>query len=280
MRNHADSELSERLQHAVSIAQQAGAETLKHFRQGDLAVERKGDGSPVTVADREAEKLLRRLISERFPEDAILGEEFEDRAGSSGFCWALDPIDGTKSFIHGVPLYTTLVGVLRESGAGDTQSNQGEAVLGVIHAPATGETTYAAVGGGCWFSDQGGTSRQVRVNNIDSLSESLMLTSEVDTFNDRLQGSTIDVFLKLQDEVRIVRTWGDGYGYLMLATGRAELMIDPEMSLWDSAALKPIIEEAGGRFTDWQGERTVHSGDVIATNGQIHDAVLKYTKGR
>src|SRR5882757_2957263 len=126
-------EIAERLQFAVEIAREAGDGTLRYFRRLDLAVERKADQSPVTVADRSAEELLRQRIGDRFPNDAIIGEELGEKAGQSGFQWILDPIDGTKSFIHGVPLYTTLIAVLRD----------GEPVAGVIHAPAVGETVYA-----------------------------------------------------------------------------------------------------------------------------------------
>src|SRR5215213_9990543 len=135
------SEIAERLQFAVEIAREAGDGTLKYFRRSDLAVERKADNSPVTVADRSAEELLRRRIGERFPQDAIIGEELGEQAGQSGFQWVLDPIDGTKSFIYGVPFYTTLVAVLENDGP----------QIGVIHAPALGETVYAANGGGCWY---------------------------------------------------------------------------------------------------------------------------------
>ena len=268
----------DRLDYAVKIARQAGGETLKLFRQNSLEVERKGDGSPVTAADRGAEQLLRELITDRFPDDAILGEEFGDQPGQSGFRWVLDPIDGTKSFIHGVPLYTTLVAVLQEQPA--EQSGPGEPVLGVIHAPATGETTYARVGGGCWYADDDATPRKSSVSKTSDLAEGLLLTTEISGFATDRSNNDLDVYLELQNQARLARTWGDAYGYLMVATGRAEAMIDPALNLWDAAAIKPIIEEAGGRFTDWQGKPTVHSGDAIATNGQVHDAVLNQTAGR
>src|SRR6476469_1191640 len=135
------SENAKRLQFAVEIAREAGELTLRYFRRADVAVETKADDSPVTIADRSAEELLRQRIGERFPRDAIIGEEFGEQTGQSGFQWILDPIDGTKSFIHGVPLYTTLVAVLEND----------EPRIGVIHAPAVGETAYAAVGSGCWY---------------------------------------------------------------------------------------------------------------------------------
>ena len=254
-----------RLGWAVQIARAAGDLTLRHFRRADLAVERKPDDSPVTIADRQAEQLLRRRIAERFPDDSILGEEFGALDGTSGYQWVLDPIDGTKSFIHGVPLYTTLVAVLRDD----------EPCLGVIHAPAAGETVYAAAGSGCWYaSDNQPDPQPARVSRVSTLRESLLLTSEVGAFTTERPVDALDVYLRLERAARLARGWGDGYGYLMVATGRAEVMIDPAMNLWDTAALAPVIEEAGGDFKDWQGERTVHSADFFATNGLVTDEVL------
>ncbi|TWT89681.1 Histidinol-phosphatase [Pseudobythopirellula maris] len=275
-------EAAERLDFARQIALEAGAVTLQHFRSKSLSVDRKSDDSPVTIADRDAEELLRKRISERFPDDAILGEEFGEKPGVSGLRWVLDPIDGTKSFIHGAPLYTTLIAVLDEREA---ESAAGEPLLGVINAPATGETVWAAVGGGCWSEDRGVGGRDAeaptrcRVSSTEALAEGLLLTTAARTFR-RREPDAFDVYTSLQDKSRLTRTWGDAYGYLMVATGRAEVMIDAEMSLWDAAALKPIIEEAGGRFCDWSGEATVHSGEAIATNGLVADEVLAHTRGR
>ena len=264
-----DKAISERLEHAVAIAQEAGELTLRYFRRDDLQVERKADKSPVTIADRSAEELLRKRISERFPDDSIVGEEFGTTAGTSGYQWALDPIDGTKSFVHGVPLYTTLVAVLRDD----------KPCVGVIHAPAAAETVYAQTAGGCWYIDQkGGAPRTARVSKVARLSESLLLTTEVRSFTDGRPHDAMHVFQSLERIARLTRTWGDGYGYLMVATGRAEAMIDPELDIWDMAALQPIIEEAGGTFCDWQGRATVHSRDAVATNGLVSEEVLAITR--
>jgi histidinol phosphatase-like enzyme (inositol monophosphatase family) len=264
------SEIAERLQFAVEIACEAGDGTLRYFRRPDLAVERKADLSPVTVADRSAEELLRERIGKRFPEDAIIGEEFGEKAGRSGFQWVLDPIDGTKSFIHGVPLYTTLVAVLEND----------EPQIGVIHAPALGETVYAAKGSGCWYTCGSATKPQAaRVSTIAALSDGLLLTSEVEGFRLRKSGDAMEVFMRLQKAARLVRTWGDGYGYLMVATGRAEVMIDPIMNLWDAAPLLPIVEEAGGHFSDWNGNSTVRNGEALATNGGVKNEALAKIRG-
>jgi histidinol phosphatase-like enzyme (inositol monophosphatase family) len=264
-----DKAVSERLDLAVAIAQEAGDLTLRYFRRDDLQVERKADKSPVTIADRGAEELLRKRISERFPQDAIVGEEFGATSGTTGYQWALDPIDGTKSFVHGVPLYTTLVAVLRDD----------KPCAGVIHAPATAETVYAQTGGGCWYlGGPNSQPRPARVSSVALLSESLLLTTEVRTFTDGRSRDAMHVFQSLERGARLTRTWGDGYGYLMVATGRAEVMIDPELDIWDLAALMPVIEEAGGTFCDWQGRATVHSRDALATNGLVSDEVLAITR--
>ncbi len=189
-----------------------------------------------------------------------------ERPGTSGCRWILDPIDGTKSFIHGVPLYGTLVGM-------ECDSNP---VLGIIVIPALGECAYAVRGGGAWHTRGEGAPRQVHVSAVATLAESLFLTSEVANFGQRDAAAVYD---RLQAACRLSRTWGDCYGYLMIATGRAELMVDPIMNVWDAAAVQPIIEEAGGTYTDWQGRPTIHSGEGVATNGRVLAEALKITAG-
>jgi histidinol-phosphatase len=259
-------EQDDRLRFAVEIAREAGDLTLKYFRRDDLQVDRKADESPVTVADRSAEELLRARIAKDFSGDGIIGEEFGEEGGNSGYQWILDPIDGTKSYIHGVPLYTTLVAVLRD----------GEPIAGVIHAPAVGETVYAAKGGGCWYlrnaSDE---PRAAQVSGVKELRESLLLTTEISSFTKHRRKDAIDSFLQLQRMARLSRTWGDGYGYMMVATGRAEIMIDPVVNIWDAAPLQTVIEEAGGQFTDWKGKSTIHAGEAVATNGHVSEEVLR-----
>jgi histidinol phosphatase-like enzyme (inositol monophosphatase family) len=259
------SALNARLELALTTAREAGRITLRYFRRDDLAIDRKGDDSPVTAADRQAEEHLRKRIAGAFPDDGILGEEFPERPGSSGFRWILDPIDGTKSFIHGVPLYGTLVGI----------EHQGQSVVGVNLISALDECVYAASGGGAWYVRGDREPAPARVSTCPSLAESLFLTSEVINFD---HSGRREVYDRLQAAARLTRTWGDCYGYLLLATGRAELMVDPVMEVWDAAALLPILEEAGGTFTDWQGRPTIHSREGIATNGQILDEVLAITR--
>jgi histidinol-phosphatase len=257
-------ELLARLEFAINIAREAGQITLQFFQRG-IDVELKSDASPVTIADREAELYMRQRIALEFVSDAILGEEFPEKTGTSGYRWILDPIDGTKSFISGVPLYSTLIGI----------EHEGRSVVGVIQIPALDECVYAAKGTGAWYQRGNSEPTQARVSQKSKLSESLFCTSEVKTFYNVGRGAAYE---RLQAGSWLGRTWGDGYGYLMVATGRAELMVDPKMNVWDCAALQPVIEEAGGTFTDWKGEPTIYSGDAVATNGKVLDEVLAITR--
>ncbi len=260
-----DLPLAERLEFAVDAARAAGEVTLRYFQQGNYALELKHDATPVTTADREAELHLRALIAQHFPADAILGEELEERGGTSGYRWILDPIDGTKSFICGVPLYSTLIGL----------EHDGRSVLGVIQIPALDECVYAAQGHGAWHRRGQQSPQRATVSKKETLANSVLCTSEVKTFHKTQRAAA---FEQLQAAAWLTRTWGDGYGYLMVATGRAELMVDPKMSIWDCAALQPVIEEAGGTFTDWQGNPTIHAGEAVATNGRVYHEALAITR--
>ena len=256
--------MQQHLEFARKFAREAGELTLDYFYDLDsVAVERKADESPVTVADREAEKLLRRRIEEHFPDDAVLGEEFPTKEGSSGFRWILDPIDGTKSFIHGVPLYSTLIGIEKD----------GEPVAGVIELPPLGETVWAGRGLGAWHeTPRSDVAFKARVSGCRNLSEALFLNSEVIWFDRTDRGKA---YKRLERNVRLARTWGDAYGYALVATGRADVMVDPILSDWDAGPLLVILEEAGGKFTDWKGTPTIFGKEGIATNGFLHDEVLR-----
>ena len=249
---------------AVEIARLAGITTLDRFRTHDLQVEIKADSSPVTAADRLAETLIRDRINSAFPHDAILGEEFGEQAGTSGFRWILDPIDGTKSFIRGVPLYGTLIGVEYDEQSG----------VGVIYIPGSEECVHAVRGESCHYQIGKSPSTTVRVSQTAQLSHALLCTSDPVTF---LKVGRERQLHQLMAGCQLCRTWGDCYGYLLVATGRADVMIDPQMNIWDAAALQPIIEAAGGSFSDFQGRPTIYSGHVVATNGLIHDEVLRIT---
>lgn len=251
-------ELDELLGFATHLAREAGEITLKYFRRlSSSSIARKNDGSFVTDADREAERYLRREIAAKFPADAILGEEEGEQTGTSGRRWILDPIDGTYSFVHGVPLYCVLIGL--EIG--------GEPTLGIINAAATGDLVAAAAGRGCYCNDE-----PTRVSNVGELKDALLLSTDFGSCERYGFGAAAD---ELAHQAAHRRTWGDAYGHLLVATGRADVMLDPVMNIWDCAALLPIIEEAGGTFTSWRGERTITGGNAISTNGKLYDQLIR-----
>jgi histidinol-phosphatase len=252
-------ELAELRAFAIDAARAAGRITLETFGSA-LGFDTKPDGSPVTDADRRAEELLRGRIAEQCPRDGILGEEFGTADGDSGRAWTVDPIDGTASFIHGVPLYGVLIGLLD----GD------EAVLGVIHFPALDETVAAARGGGCGWWQRGVDRSPARVRPTDALHRALVLCTDFTRLES--PGRALE---RLARGAGRLRTWGDCYGHALVATGRAEAMIDPRMSPWDSAPLLPVVEEAGGRFTTLAGERRAVGGSALSTNGALHGALLE-----
>ena len=259
-----EQELASRLEFARRIAREAASTAFAYFGQTDLRVDRKEDQSPVTVADREAEELLRARIASAFAGDSIEGEEYGKQAGTTAFRWLLDPIDGTKSFVSGVPLFGTMVAVLHED----------EPQIGVIEFPALRESIFAAKGQGAWHSFAGGSAVRSAVSKIDSLSESLFCTTAFDSFE---SSGRSEIFTALTRRARITRTWGDCYGYLLVATGRADLMIDPILNPWDTAALMPILEESGGTLTDFSGRRTIFGGEAVATNGHLLSQTLELT---
>ena len=239
------------LLHAVEqLARLTGQVALRHYRTG-LDVETKGDGSPVTVADRAAEEAARSWITARFPGDAILGEEFGAAGDERARRWIIDPIDGTKTFVRGVPLWGTLVGVTR-----------GEEVLaGAVYCPAVGEMVVAAVGEGCWWNGS-----RCRVSDCRELAKATVLVTAAQFPN---QPDRATRWRAIAAEAAVARTWGDCYGYLLVATGRAELMVDNLMSPWDAAALVPVIREAGGEFSDWNGRVTAFGDGAMATNAAL-----------
>lgn len=248
-------ELEELLDFTVGIAREAGEITLRYFR-GEYETRLKGKDNFVTAADLEAEALIRSRLKERFPDDAIVGEEEGEREGSTGRRWIIDPIDGTYSFVHGVPLYGVLIGL----------EVAGEPVLGVVNLPALGELVSAARGVGCFSNGV-----RARVSETRKLSDALLLATDFGTCERYGFGAAARA---LERSAGSRRTWGDCYGYVLVATGRADVMLDPVLSIWDCAPLLPILEEAGGTFTDWRGERTILAGNAVATNGLLYDEVM------
>ena len=248
--------LSELREFAAELAWLAGKLTLRYYQTG-LVPDLKADESPVTQADRESERLMRRLIEERYPQHSVLGEEDGETRPGASHRWILDPIDGTKTFVRGAPLYAVLVGLERE----------GEAVVGAVNIPALGDFLTAARGLGCQWNG-----RAAHVSQIERLSDALLLCTDSEAME---HAGRADAYRRLVEATRMQRTWGDAYGYVLVATGRAEVMLDPQMNAWDSAALLPVVQEAGGRFTDWNGVATIHGGNAIATNGRVHQEVLR-----
>lgn len=248
--------LSSLLDFALDAAWQAGRITLRYF-QTDVGVERKADASPVTIADKQAEQKLRELIGQYWPEHGIIGEEFGQQAGKDNLTWLVDPIDGTKSFIHGVPMYAVLLAL-----------TDGQAPLvGVMHFPALNETIYATQGGGCFWNG-----RRAHVSDTADLSQATLLSSEIADFK---YGDKAEAWDRLLKSTSIHRTWGDAYGYALVATGRAEIMLDPKMAVWDCGPLQVVMEEAGGTFTDWKGTPTIYAGESVATNGKLFGPVMQ-----
>jgi histidinol phosphatase-like enzyme (inositol monophosphatase family) len=246
--------LDERVAPAAELARITGTVALRHYRT-NLTVETKSDGSPVTVADRAAEAAARAWVQSRFPQDGILGEELgEERAGAARR-WIIDPIDGTKAFVRGTPLWGSLVALC-----------EGERVLaGAAYFPAVDELVAAARGAGCWC-----TGSRCRVSAVSALADATVLTTD-ERFPENPERAP--GFRALARAASVSRTWGDCFGYLLVATGRAEVMSDGTMSVWDAAALQPIIEEAGGVFTDWSGVPTAFGGSAVATNRALADEV-------
>lgn len=238
------------LEAAFEVARLAGDVALSHYRKR-LDVETKSDGSPVTVADRAAEREARDWLEKRFPRDGVLGEEYGVTRPEAARRWILDPIDGTKSFVRRVPLWGTLVAVA-----------EGDDVLaGVAYFPAASEIAGAAVGEGCWWNGE-----RARVSTVSELALATVLTTDERSHD---PGGWGERWRELTRPAAVSRTWGDCFGYLMVATGRAEVMVDAKMSAWDAAALKPIVEEAGGVFTDRAGKATAFGGSGIATNALL-----------
>ncbi len=255
-----DTQVSAFLDFALDAAWQAGRITLSYFQNG-VTAERKGDDSPVTIADQNAEKRLRELITQYWPDHGVIGEEFGDQKGTSKYTWTVDPIDGTKSFVHGVPFYSNLIALTDENGP----------LVGVANFPALNETIYATRGGGCFWNG-----RRCHVSDVKDMKDAVALTSDIDysKFKEKARA-----WQEIVSQTYFQRTWGDSYGYALVATGRAEIMVDPWMAIWDCGPLQVILEEAGGTFTDWKGTPTIYNGESFATNGHLYDDVFKIIKG-
>jgi histidinol phosphatase-like enzyme (inositol monophosphatase family) len=254
------------IEFATALARESGALIMEHYRDAlrgsGPVVMRKADRTPVTDADRGAEALMRERIAARYPEHRVVGEE----GGASGpreaaWQWVLDPIDGTKSFIHGVPLFGTLIALLEG----------GEPALGVIHLPALGELMVGARGRGTTVNG-----RPVRVRDTERLDDAVFCFTDAAELERAGHGPALRA---LQRQAWLGRGWGDCYGHFLVAAGRVDIMIDPVLSLWDVAALKPCVEGAGGRLSEVTGGGTGLGDSALSTNGRLHEAVLAILNG-
>lgn len=248
------------LEFAVEVAWRAGRASLAYYQTG-IAAEAKADSSPVTAADKMAEQIARALIETKCPHDAIVGEEFGVTREGAARRWIIDPIDGTRTFVRGVPFFGSLL-ALEEDGT---------PVIGVMHFPVLDETIYAARGEGCWWNG-----RRALVSDEVSLDKALICATDVEMIEKHGFKAGWD---RVRSRARLVRTWGDCYGHALVATGRAEAMFDPVMSVWDAAALQPIIEEAGGVFTDWYGNATHTGGSAVSTNAALARDIQNFLNG-
>lgn len=258
-----DDNLAALLALTTELAYDAGRLTLGYYGRSaeGLGLERKADASPVTLADREAEALIRRRIEARFPDHAVLGEEFgaDDKAATHR--WIIDPIDGTKAFVKGVPLYAVLIGLEIE----------GKVEVGAAYFPALNEMCAAATGFGCTLNG-----RQVKVSETSALSESTIGFTDIAGFEAYGRAAA---WKRLQDGSYDRRGWSDAYGHMLVATGRMEAMLDPVMSTWDCGPFPVLLREAGGYFGDWAGNETIYADEAMSVCRALLPALLKVIEG-
>lgn len=249
------------LNFATDLAFKAGRITLSHF-QTDVQTTFKADDSPVTIADRETERFIREAIEKAYPNHDIVGEEHGTSESGSSHRWYIDPIDGTKSFMRGVPLYGVLIGL----------EIAGRIEVGVAHFPALNEMVYAATGEGAYWNG-----RACRVSETSDLSRAVC--AHIDTASFARYGDKGEKWARLQQATYYNAGWCDAYGYALCATGRVDLMLDPIVSSWDASPFPVILREAGGYFGDWQGNETHLAGEALATNANLQQAVLALLGG-
>jgi histidinol-phosphatase len=247
---------------ALKLADRADAITTARFGAADLRVETKPDLTPVSDADRAVERAIREHLTEARPGDAVLGEEFGGADDGGGRRWIVDPIDGTKNFVRGVPVWATLIALL---------DGPGEPVVGAVSAPALGRRWWAHRDGGAWTSTFGGGRRPIHVSAVTDLADASLSFSSLSGW---AALGRRDAFVTLTDRVWRTRAYGDFWSYMLVAEGAVDLAAEPELSLWDMAALAPIVTEAGGRFTGLDGVDGVGQGNAAASNGLLHAEFL------
>ncbi|MBX7432439.1 histidinol-phosphatase [Mycobacterium sp. Y57] len=252
------------LELALELAGAADALTMQRFGAVDLRIQTKPDMTPATDADLDAETLLRERLAGQRPDDGVFGEEFGGTTDFRGRHWVIDPIDGTKNFVRGVPVWSTLIALLVD----------GEPVVGVVSAPALGRRWWAGAGLGA-FTSFGGRTRQISVSGVGDLDSASLSFSDLTTGWDGGRARFVD----LTDAVWRVRGYGDFWSYCLVAEGAVDIAVEPEVKLWDLAPLDILVREAGGAFTDFAGRPGPHGGSAVATNGLLHDAVLRRLGG-
>jgi histidinol phosphatase-like enzyme (inositol monophosphatase family) len=250
------SETEALLAFAIDLAYEAGALTLRYYG-GLVDADDKSDGSPVTIADRKAEELIRKRVAKRYKSHGVLGEEYGESNPGSRVRWILDPIDGTRSFMHGVPLYGVLIGIEAD----------GEPVVGVTYFPPLDEMVSAGKGLGCRWNG-----KPCRVSSVSRMEDAVVCTTDVERLLSKPIGAG---WRRLQQRAAFSRTWGDCYGHALVATGRIEVQVDPIMKPWDAGPFLTITTEAGGKFTTLDGRATILGGSGVSTNGLLHDEVLR-----
>lgn len=243
------------IEFARELAIASGQLISDRFQAGLFETELKPDNSVVTATDREAEKIMRDMITAQFPDHGVIGEELGAHNSEAEYVWTLDPIDGTISFVAGIPLFGTLIGLL----------HRGRPILGVINQPVLGEMMIG--------TDEGTTLNDVpvRLRIVDGISEATLLLTDPNLIDRHADTAKFET---LRQRVATTRTWGDCYGYLMLASGRADIMLDPIMNPWDSMPLIPIISGAGGVITDWHGADPVHGTSIVAASPNLHAEII------
>jgi len=256
---------SDDLSLAHVLADTADAISMARYKALDLHVQAKPDLTPVTDADTAVEKALRGTLSRSRPRDGVLGEEFgatKAPAGPSTRQWVIDPIDGTKNFIRGVPVWATLIALMQAD----------QPVVGLVSAPALGRRWWAAVGHGAYAGKHTMAATPIKVSGVGRLADASFCYSDLTGWE---EVSRLDEMLDIMRATWRNRSYGDFYGYMLVAEGAVDIMVEPELSLWDVAALVPIVTEAGGTFTDLAGRPGPAGGSAIATNGKLHDEILE-----
>ena len=248
-------DLKSRYDAGIELAQKAAKIAMGYYETA-LDIEWKNDESPVTVADRETEKFLRSSLNKYFKQDGFLGEEYDDKPGDSGYRWIIDPIDGTRNFVRGIPIWATLLGL----------EYKGEMLAGITVAPGLNQTYRALRGEGAYRNDI-----KINVSTINTLGASQLFYSSISWF---VKAGMEKEFLALASATEKQRGFGDFYGFVLVAQGAGEIMIEHGVHAWDVASIIPLIEEAGGKFSDWKGNKSIYAPDVLVTNGILHQQIL------